>query len=656
MSTEHAPDRATLAHLLYERMSVIRHTEQTLLRLFSEGRISGTTHTSLGQEAIAAAVGAHVKPGDQVFSSHRCHGHFLACGGDLTGLFAEVMGRESGVCGGRGGSQHLHVAGFHANGVQGGIVGNATGAALAMALRGGEQIAVAFLGDGTLGEGLVYESLNFAALHSLPILYVLEDNGYAQTTPARLAVAGSMTGRAAAFGMSVDSTDASDALDLYDLFESRTAWVRGERKPFFQVVRTYRLGPHSKGDDFRDEAERAAAWQRDPVAAMRRHLSAGEAARIDAHAEGLVDKAVRLAEASRPAVAALSPAKQGGQCPSAFPRQAQPFVRALNHGLDRILHDHEEAFVIGEDLLDPYGGAFAAMKGLSTRYPHRVLTTPISEAGIVAWATGAAMMGMRPIAEIMFGDFLTLAADQLLNHLSKYHWMYNGQVRLNAVVRTPMGGGRGYGPTHSQSIEGMFLGVPGLDVVAPSHLLDPGELLRRALFEADAPVLFIEHKRLYPKNLLVPQGDRAGDFFLRASDSLFPTLHLSLAGFDPPDATIVCYGGLAADAMEAAQRLLLDDEVLIDVVVLSRLSPLPVSDLASFLSAVPLVITLEEGQAPGGVGAEIIAQLVERPGANPAQYRRIAAAPCPVPAARTLEELALPGVEQIVQRLRKEIE
>jgi 2-oxoisovalerate dehydrogenase E1 component len=637
-------------------MSIIRHTEETLLRLFSEGRLSGTTHTSMGQEAIAVAVGAQVRLGDQVFSSHRCHGHYLACGGSIEGLFGEVMGRDLGICGGRGGSQHLHFPGFHANGVQGGVVGNATGAALALQLQDGDRLAVAFLGDGTLGEGLVYESLNFAALRSLPVLYVLEDNGYAQTTPASLAVSGSMTARASAFGIATGETASNDAIELYELFAERFAWIREHGRPFFQVVHTYRLGPHSKGDDFRDEGERAAAWARDPLQLMREHLSREEAAHIDAHAEKIVAAAVHQAEASRPAAGALLQPVPGLRYPAPFPKAATPFVRVLNHGLDQLLHHHDEVFIIGEDLLDPYGGAFAAMKGISTKYPGRVLTTPISEAGIVAWTTGAAMMGMRPVAEIMFGDFLALAADQILNHLSKYRWMYNDKLRLHAVIRTPMGGGRGYGPTHSQCTEGMFLGVPGLEVVAPSHLLDPGELLRRSLFEAADPVLFIEHKRLYARELAVPAEGRLGDFFVRATDSLFPTLHLSLADFDDPDASLVCYGGMVPEAMAAAQRLLLEDEMLVDVVVPCQLSPLPVDELAAALGGSRLVVTVEEGQGPGGFGAEVIARLVEREGANTAQYRRITAAPCPVPAARTLEEQALPGIDHIVHLLRKETE
>ena len=172
-------------------------------------------------------------------------------------------------------------------------------------------------------------------------------------------------------------------------------------------------------------------------------------------------------------------------------------LAALNAGLHQAFAADERVLLLGEDVLDPYGGAFKVTKGLSSAYPERVLTTPISEAGIVGVASGMALRGLRPVVEIMFGDFLTLAADQIINHASKFRWMYNDQVRVPLVVRTPMGGRRGYGPTHSQTLEKLFLGVPGLRVVAPAAFGDPGELLRRIILESEDPLLFIENKLLY---------------------------------------------------------------------------------------------------------------------------------------------------------------
>ena len=182
-------------------------------------------------------------------------------------------------------------------------------------------------------------------------------------------------------------------------------------------------------------------------------------------------------------------------------------LEALNRALFRCLAEDERVYFLGEDILSPYGGAFKVYRGLSEQYPERVISTPVSEAGIIGLAGGMALRGLRPVVEIMFGDFLTLAADQLINHSAKFRWMYNNQVRVPLVVRTPMGGRRGYGPTHSQTLEKLFLGIPGLRVLAPCTLGDPGDLLLRAILEDDDPVLFVENKLIYSCDLLEPELD-----------------------------------------------------------------------------------------------------------------------------------------------------
>ena len=647
-----APGGAERTEALLRTMTLIRKVEERLLDLFSRGELSGTTHTSIGQEAIAAAVGINRGDADPVFSTHRCHGHFLASGGSPADLLAEIMGRRSALCGGRGGSQHLHLGDFYSNGIQGGVVGNATGMALAEKLKGSGSVVIGFLGDGTLGEGLVYESLNFASLRDLPLLLVLEDNGYSQSTPKRLGVAGSITARAVAFDVATSRVDSQDALELDALLGERIELVRSQSRPFLQVVGTYRLSPHSKGDDDRDPAEVDAAWARDPLARLAATLDPERAAEIEQDVQRLVDEALDEArglpypdpDEARPPVVVPTATR-----PVPWPQADETFVTALNRMHHDLLERDPRAFLIGEDLLDPYGGAFKVSKGLSSRFPDRVITTPLSEAGIVAWSTGAALRGLRPVAEIMFGDFLTLAADQIVNHASKYRWIYGGDVAVPLVIRAPMGGRRGYGPTHSQSLESMFLSVPGLAIVAPSHLLDPGELLARAA-ELPDPVLFVEHKLLYGQRL-VGDGRRVGDFFVRATDGLFPTLHLSLAEFAPADAVVVAYGGDAALAMDAAQTLLVEHEVLCDVVVPALVSPPPIAEIARFAARAPAVAIVEEGPRRGGWGAEIAAALAEAGDVPGRRIARLGAPDAPIPSSKPLEERLLPGVEEIVAAL-----
>ena len=252
---------------LYQQMQIIRSFDSLLLEKFSTGVFSGTTHTSLGQEANAVGVLLHLHPHDVVVSNHRCHGHFLAYGGDPTALFAELMGKPQGVCGGVGGSQHLHWRNFYSSGVQGGTLAVAAGMALAEKKKGEDVIVVDFMGDGTLGEGIVYETLNMIALWQLPILIVLENNHIAQTTPEALAVAGSIPERFSAFGIPTTRIDSSDVLEIQPLAGSLMGLVREEGYPQALIIDTARLGAHSKRDDTRPAEELEKLWhERDPIA------------------------------------------------------------------------------------------------------------------------------------------------------------------------------------------------------------------------------------------------------------------------------------------------------------------------------------------------------------------------------------------------------
>jgi TPP-dependent pyruvate/acetoin dehydrogenase alpha subunit len=222
---------------------------------------------------------------DIVFSNHRGHGHFLAYCGEVERLYLEVLGKAGGVCGGRGGSQHLQFGNFYSNGVQGGIVPVATGMALAEKLKQTGAVAVVFLGDGTLGEGVVYEAFNIAALWQLPIVFVIEHNGYAQSTPSTLQIAGDVAARPRAFAIPTAECDAVDVRTVLDCASLAIDAARTGGGPQCLVCRTYRLAPHSKGDDNRPPEELAAAWQRDP-------LKAARAAILDEAAADAIDQAI----------------------------------------------------------------------------------------------------------------------------------------------------------------------------------------------------------------------------------------------------------------------------------------------------------------------------------------------------------------------------
>jgi pyruvate/2-oxoglutarate/acetoin dehydrogenase E1 component len=318
---------------------------------------------------------------------------------------------------------------------------------------------------------------------------------------------------------------------------------------------------------------------------------------------------------------------------------------SLNQALHGALETDQRVFILGEDILDPYGGAFKVTRGLSTKYPGRVLTTPISEASIVGVATGMALRGLRPVAEIMFGDFVTLIADQLINHAAKFRWMYDDQVRVPIVIRTPMGGHRGYGPTHSQSLEKMFLGVPGLKVVAPNTLGDPAALLRAAIADED-PVLFVEHKLLYTRPLVEPGKGDLTDFTVKNSGGAYPS-HLLRLG-PRSQLTIACYGYNFELARQAALDLLYEREIFSEIVLFSQLSPFELSPLFESVQRTRRLLTLEEGTLTLGWGAEVAARAAES-GIDGLRVRRAAAQDLPIANSKPLEEAILPSQETVIQ-------
>jgi TPP-dependent pyruvate/acetoin dehydrogenase alpha subunit len=251
---------------LYRSLYLIRRFEETVLSEFPKGQFYGTTHTYLGQEANAVGILSAIHEDDIVVSNHRGHGHFLAYGGDPRALFAELMGRSTGVCGGRGGSQHLFWKNFYSNGVLGGTIPLATGMALAEKFKESQAITINFLGDGAFGEGILYEAFNMASLWKAPILYVVENNHIAQSTPIHLNLAGKISSRFESFNIPTIEINTSDVLEIIELAKSLITKTRTQSRPNALILHTHRFGPHSKGDDTRDEKMVSELWNNhDPI-------------------------------------------------------------------------------------------------------------------------------------------------------------------------------------------------------------------------------------------------------------------------------------------------------------------------------------------------------------------------------------------------------
>ncbi|HEY3398851.1 MAG TPA: alpha-ketoacid dehydrogenase subunit beta [Armatimonadota bacterium] len=312
------------------------------------------------------------------------------------------------------------------------------------------------------------------------------------------------------------------------------------------------------------------------------------------------------------------------------------FSHAIRDALAEEMERDPRVILIGEDIAE-YGGAFKVTAGFAERFgKQRVRNTPISEGGFTGVAVGAALTGLRPVVEMMFADFVTLALDQLVNHAAKFNYMYNGQVTVPLVMRLPSGAGRGYGPTHSGSMERYLYNTPGLRVVAPSDAADAKGMLKAAI-RCEEPVCFIESKLLYGKRGEVPEGDYVVPLdqarVVREGDAV----------------TIIAYSRMTGEALRAAGALA-ERGVECAVVDLRSLAPLDVETLAASVRATQRVVVVEEGSLTGGVGAEVVARVVESCfDYLEAPPLRVAAADTPIPASPALERAGTPDAQRIAE-------
>lgn len=635
----------------------IRALELKLLDLFKEGKLFGTVHTYVGQEFCAASfAGSLDSEQDAVFATHRGHGWFLAANGPLEAFLAEIMGKAGGLCRGRGGSQHLHHGNFFSSGIQAGASLVATGWAWARRRQGHSSIALAQIGDGTLGEGALYEALTFAALLQAPVLFVLEWNGCAQSTDVSTTTPGDIIKRVEGFGIRTDRRSDTDP-DLQGHLAETVNLVR-QGQPFFQVIDTRRLMPHSKGDDHRPKALTDDLWRVDPLSMLLKddplvkslfeeaQREVNEAAdRVTARPSAGMDQDSAWVHSNREIKS--SDLRPDG--PASRPHVL--VVEELNEALHGAMEEDRNVILIGEDLLDPYGGAFKVSKGLSTRYPAQVFSTPIAEAGIVGVANGMALAGLRPIAEIMFADFTTLAADQIINHAAKFHYMYGGSVTCPVIIRTPSGGRRGYGPTHSQSIEGLFLGVPGVRVVACSKHHSAGRLMRQLVSHEESPTILIENKRLYSAPAFCETPLDVEPVLSTRTNGDYPPLCYTPVGAHGADLTLVTYGGMVDICEQAMRRLILDDELRFDFIVLTQLWPLTDEEVVSSVRQTGRLVVVEEGVSTYGVGAALIASAAQQLEQS-FRTRAVGMRPVPIPCARHLEDCVLPSSEDVMAAVR----
>ena len=644
------PGQVALSDESIKYAILIREVEQALLDLFSKGLLHGTVHTCVGQEFSALAFAGQLDADDFVFSNHRCHGHYLARHDDCEGLIAELLGRAGGVCGGVGGSQHLHRGSFFSNGVQGGIVPVAAGMALAEKLLGRGRVGIVFIGDGTLGEGVVYETMNIVSKLSLPLLIVCEDNHYAQSTRRTDTLAGDIVKRAAAFDVRTFAGSTSRPAELFALARSAIEMVQTEVRPVFFHVDTCRLNAHSKGDDDRAPDEIRRYRDSDFLTGFAQtHAPQHDHWRSEARER--IQAAIQQAE-RQPVITLADYAPAPASSPAPLTWHALTMVeerqgKLINAFFHEAMAKNPRVVFIGEDVLSPYGGAFKIAQGLSDKFPDRVISTPISEAAITGIANGLALRGFRPFVEIMFGDFITLAFDQIVNHAAKFHQMYHGQINCPLVLRTPMGGRRGYGPTHSQTLDKLLIGIDGIQVVALNQLIPPG-IVYDEILRADHPVIVLENKTDYVRKIAV---QRSRNFVYEHSSEALPTARIRPRQ-SRPNLTLVTYGGAVQPVLDVLDRLFEEMDLLPDVIIPTSIHPLNIEPILASVRETQRLFVVEDGSVSGGFGSEAIAAVMERVTVK-ILARRIGALSVAIPATKELEMAVLPGEKRIFDEIRR---
>lgn len=643
----------TIHHRLIKQALTIRTVEEKFLSLFSEGKLNGTVHTCVGQEFSALAFAGQLKKKDFVFSNHRCHGHYIAFTGDIKGLLAELLGKASGTCGGIGSSQHLCNNNFFSNGIQGGIVPVSAGYALGNKIRKNGAIGLVYIGDGTLGEGALYETMNIISKWEIPLLIVCENNFYAQSTPQSINLAGDIRARAEAFGIRTFKGHTSAPEQLMDDAKAAIDYVRHETKPCFFLVETFRLNPHSKGDDDRPAEEIQRYREKDYLSIFSKAQPEYYANYMDSISREINEMVEHILQERELDIDAYYEERKNINSESWLP--ATPVnkrqVELLNHFFKENIVTNDRLIFLGEDILSPYGGAFKVTKELSFLAPEKVYATPISEAAITGISNGLALNGFKPLAEIMFGDFITLAFDQIVNHASKFHHMFNKKASCPVVIRTPMGGRRGYGPTHSQTLDKFLIGIDNVKTVALNTFFDPA-IVYTAILKEEHPVIVIENKTDYGKKIL---HHMAANYVYEINEDDYPVVKARPA-VSVPDITIVAYGGMADVVNGLLTTIFLETDLKAELVIPSLISALPVDVIVQSVARTGKLLIIEEGSAYGGIGAELIAQVTEQMDEKPDSYRvkarRIAALPVPIPSVKSLEHTVLPDKERILEEIK----
>lgn len=637
---------------LYEQLLRPRMIEEKMLILLRQNRIS-KWFSGIGQEAIAVGVAAALESDEYIFPMHRNLGVFTVRNVPLHRLFAQWQGTDGGFTKGRDRSFHFgthdhHIVGMISHlGPQNGV---AAGVALANKLKQEHKVAVVFNGDGGTSEGDFHEAVNLAAVWDLPVIFIVENNGYGLSTPNQQQFrCATLAAKAPGYGIEGITIDGNNILEVYKTIRALATRTRERPAPVLVECMTFRMRGHEEAsgtryvpaslfeewktkdpiDNYEAYLLREKILRKEDVAATRETIRAEIESAMKAFSEPPVepDTARELEDVyASTAVLATDPP------PGDYPERR--FIDAISEGLTQSMERFPELVLMGQDIAE-YGGVFKVTDGLMKRFGEdRVRNTPICEAAVVGAGLGLAIKGMKAMVEMQFADFVTEGFNQIVNNLAKAHWRW-GQA-ADVVIRMPTGAGTAAGPFHSQSTEAWFFHTPGLKIVYPATPYDAKGLLC-ASFEDPNPVMYFEHKYLYRSlSGRVPEA--------------YYTVEIGRAKVDRPgdDLSIITYGMGVHWAREVADEMGVDAEII----DLRTLLPWDKESVENTVKKTGRVLVLHEATLTGGIGAEIAAWIAEKCFRYlDAPVFRVASLDTPVPFAAPLEQNFLPK-----GRLRAQIE
>lgn len=633
----------------YRRLRLIRRFEERVAALYRDGEVPGFVHLSVGQEASAVGACWHLRDDDVITSNHRGHGHCLAKGLEPESMIAELMARSTGTNHGRAGSMHVADPAkgiYGANGIVGAGMPIAVGAATSQKISGSDRVTVAFFGDGAVAQGTFHESLNLASVHKLPVVFFCENNGWAEFSKRTDQHAAGLAERALGYGVGHVQVDGSDVVAVADAMGAVIDTVRRGDGPVVVESITHRARGHYEGDaqKYRDDGDD----HEDPIEVCRRALLGigvhnATITAIDDEVETRMSDAIDSARTAAPpdvttvleSVTAPEPAVVETAVPPTD--DVWKMMDALRSAMSHAMEEDGTVFLVGVDVAE---APFAISRGLVDTFGRdRVRDTPISESAIIGTAIGAAMDGMRPVAEIMYVDFIGVCFDQIMNQAAKLRYMTGGRATIPLVIRTQFGAGRSSGSQHSQSLEALLAHIPGLTVVMPSNPADAYGLLRTAI-ESPNPVVFIENRLTYGmKGPVVGRDHRV-------------PLGKAAVVRNGRHVTVVTYSRMVQEAMLAASELS-DEGIDVEIIDLRTVAPIDWATISESVTRTSRLVVVHEAVTNHGLGAEIAARAAsDWFWKLDAPVARVGAAFSPPPYAPQVEKEWLPNAARIVDAVR----